>query len=91
MAITIQFASADDTEWEERVTAALKAEYDDSQGHVVVGLHHRVDRGYQIVGAECLNPLDSIAMDPLVPVPPPLEDYTAQVRAVLQRIGAPLA
>ena len=84
------FGSADDTSWDERVKAALKHEYEDSNfsGHVVVGLHYSLERGYQIVGAECLNPL---ATDPELPTLPPLEDYTAHVRAVLQRIGAPLA
>jgi hypothetical protein len=90
--VKVQF-SGDATKWAANVDAALRREFDDPQfwGHVETALEYTAGEGFQILSAELHlagvgGPVEG------GPFPAPeVRDYRAKVRAILKRIGAPIA
>jgi hypothetical protein len=88
--IHVQFAG-DPTHWNELVGAALHETFDrrDFFGMVEVTLAYTAGRGYQVLRASHHIPGVAVGAESLPA--PEVVDATADVRAVLERIGAPLA
>lgn len=88
--IHVQF-SGDRNHWNQTVDAALHEEFDrrDFFGMIEVTLAYTTGRGYQILRAQHHIPGVAVGAESL----PAAEvvDATADVRAVLERVGAPLA
>jgi hypothetical protein len=87
-----QFAG-DPTDWNARVAAALRETFNRQgfRGMVEVSLTYTANRGYEIVHAHIHDPgVAEVSPGDTLP-PSELRDYSTEVRAELERIGAPLA
>ncbi|HUL77332.1 MAG TPA: hypothetical protein VL691_08735 [Vicinamibacteria bacterium] len=82
----------DRTEWDAKVDAALHRAFGENPGLLAVDLHYGAGKGYDIVRADFSPPVEEVmSADASTRPPVPPENYTAQVRVVLEGIGAPLA